>query len=165
MRITIALLGLALTATSVAEEGKWEPLSLKDLSVYTKVKSNLDGQWQHELGLFSRLTQNGHFWVVSNVDFLATYPLKTPFPAQWGFGLTAGYRLAATPFATSVYSKTKSNFKGLWQQETGLTKLIYGQGGGKIRVLANGAYIYSYPYKSGRAPIWTVGLSLIFRLR
>lgn len=159
-RLGLLTATLGVTAAAVANDGEWKtyPQSLGDVMLYTKPKSNLNGLWQEELGLMSRLATYERFTLLGNIAWVSNYPIKFPQKSQWTAGLTVAYQLEPSAHATSVYTKTKSTLAGLTQQETGFLTTLGAFG--PVRAIYGIAYIFNYPYKSNRKPIWTTGVTL-----
>lgn len=83
---------------------------------------------------------------------LACAASAEPAKLQWS-PLTLG--------SLSAYTKLKSNFRGLWQQETGLSARFLTDG--RLSLGGNVAWLDNYPIESPYPANWTAGLTLAYR--
>jgi hypothetical protein len=129
---------------------------LSDGYVYTKPATDLDGHWKEEFGIGAPLLTGGPWLFKWNAAYVHNFPNAFNVAPAWTAGVTAVYELAQGKVIPGLYTKTKNNLLGLWQQESGFTALtsVYNVG-----LVFSAGYIYSYPFKSDAGPLWQVSLS------
>lgn len=130
--------------------------SLADSSVYTKLKTNLNGSVKLESGLSMPLMSQGNLLVTSNVAYVQNVDNLWNDNA-WTTGVTLNYRLGKT---WAVYTKTSTNLTGDWAQESGVHTTIWRAS--NYSVGANAGYVLDYPFRKSQSAKWTAGITVSF---
>lgn len=148
-----------LPVLAFAQGSSTRTYSLNDGSVYLKNKSNLVGGNAWEGGISAPLFTIGNLGASWNGGLV----LNSDNPwndSSLTAGVTLGYRLNRN---YTVYTKTSTNFKGDWSQETGLRTVLFHTA--NYTVGANAGYIFSHPWENDSKPRWTVGVTASFPIR
>lgn len=163
-RVTCLFLGAVLlggAATSAfADDSGFH--SLSDAYVYDKPSNDLDGKWKDEIGVGSQFYTKGPWLIKWNAGYVHTFPKAFNVAPGWTVGASAVYELMRGPVIPGLYTKTKNNLNGEWQQEFGVTALSKV---GKVGLVFQAGYVAAYPWKFDIAPTWQVSVSAQFHFR
>ena len=130
-----------------------------DSTVYFKEKTNLKNKNSFELGVSKPIYAYKNFKVSFNLGYQGEF--NAPFKNNsFTTGGTLSYNISKM---YSVYTKTGTNFKGAWSQETGIKVALTNKK--NMNVALNFGYVFQYPYKSSALPGWTLGLSASFPIK
>jgi len=136
-----------------------QTFSVNDSSVYTKGSTDLTGSNTLETGVQVPVLRSGNFSMGMNLGYVQNTDNLWK-SSSWTSGLNFGYNLNRGWVA---YTKTSTNFRGNWYQETGLRmNLVTNE---KYSVGVNAGYIFDYPFSRNQTPRWTVGATVSFPVR
>ena len=156
---------VAASAIAVSAHADAKPVwfhQLSDVSIYTRLDSNLDGQWKQYLGLQLAILSWGNFSAQYSVAYDPTYAIRFDKKPAFTNGLQLKYIVHPDRYQPAVYTKPKCNFLGSWAEETGVTAHVVSYK--KDYMSAAFAYVNKFPYKSDAKPGWAAYVAFVFPL-
>ena len=170
-KLTTALLVAAalplLCSSALAQDagytGKLKFYSLGDCSIYTKSWNDLDSHWKQDVGITGLVAAAGRFRLRYSFAYLQQYPLKDKVLPMWSTYGMISYSLTNQSVEPALYTKTKSNLEGLWQQETGIMVKLYKSG--HLTIVNNYGYVVYYPFLEHPLPHWQAAVSFQYSLK
>lgn len=136
-----------------------QTFNVNDGSFYVKNRSDFNGGNSFETGFYAPLLRSGNLSAGMNVGYVQNaYDLWKQ--NSWTSGMTFRYALK---HGWSAYTKASTNFRGNWNQETGLRMTMFSNE--KYNVGLNAGYIFDYPFRSNQQPGWTAGFTVSFPVK
>ena len=161
IRLVVALSAMGIVPFSEGAQLKFIS-SWKDVSIYTKTKSDLFRQWDQEFGVQATYVRSGNFSSIINVAYDPIYPIRFNIEPRWNSGIAFNYYFVPKPIRLGIYTKTKYNLINTWKQESGLSVRFYTSPA--LNVSTNVGYQWTYPYIEGKKPGYQAQILLAFPL-
>ncbi|MHB8637908.1 MAG: hypothetical protein ACYC96_15710 [Fimbriimonadaceae bacterium] len=158
--LTLLLLPLILPAAHA--DGLKFIHNWRDVQLYLKPKYDLVRTFDQEFGIVATVAQDGNFREAVNFCYDPTYPIRLNQKPHYAIGAQTTYIFMHSKQLPGIYTKIKSNFVGVWKEESGFTARVFTSP--RVIVSANLAWLFTYPYKSSAKPQWLALVNFQFPL-